>query len=122
MPKTPHIRRLCTSDLAKLCDVRPVEVGVVTRPQRDDHAGAVDYCNLARLDRTPIGCLLQREIDAAVRDVVGEREAVRVLPDEAHEACTFASKERDEVTRAPSRRDPSQVANEADAADDRRRR
>ena len=57
------------------------------------------------------------------RDVVGEREARRVLPDEAHEARRprRASSETVSPRRQP-RRDLRDVADEPDAADDRRRR
>src|SRR4029077_11776297 len=70
----------------------------------------------------PRSGLAQRELEPAVRDVVCEREALRVLPHEAHELRTTAAEQVDGVAALPARGDARHVAHEPDTADDRRRR
>ena len=70
----------------------------------------------------PVGRLAQRERDAAVGDVVGEREQMRVAPHERDEAVPEPAQQDDAVAALPAVGDARDVAHEADAADDRRRR
>src|SRR5439155_24068826 len=79
-------------------------------------------CCLAEGEAAPGGCFLERLFEAAATRVVGEREAVRVLPDEADELGALSAQERHGVAAAPARRDPPDVRDEPDAADDGRRR
>ena len=95
-----------------------------SRPaRRDDHALGLRRRRQSASRARPRRGLAQRERDAAVRDVVREREQVRVPPDEARRA-------RDRSRAGAQTRSPlchrsgiaRHVADEADAADDRRRR
>ena len=86
-----------------------------------DDAVALDDVHVGGQPR-PVGRLAQRERDAAVGDVVGEREQMRVAPHERDEAVPEPAQQDDAVAALPAVGDARDVAHEPDAADDRRRR
>src|SRR4029077_508157 len=109
-------------DGTQLHEIRPVERG--PGGVRDDDTSIVlaTQCYLARKKPAPGGGFGQGLLEPAPGDVVREREALGVLPDEAHESGALAAEERNDVATPPARRDPRHVADESDAADDGGRR